>query len=276
MASPTAPSSARGTRSRTRRRCGRSCSTRCSRMSTPSGTTRCTSPGSTRPGARPARRLQGHRVRLRPGRRPRVGRPPRRSNGVRLFDAIVTYEFVDPEYGRVLSALHAARQGSRTELDSFAGGHGAGRSGAGRAVQLRPARSDAVRRPALPVDVDVAHEGARRAARRAWPRASPRIRSSRTPARPRSRRGLPRPACVAADGPGAEPADAAKLPAGSDAPAQRRPRPLHSARVGEGGAAARSAWQAGGRARRLTLDPEPRAGRRRPARPSAFLLGPDS
>ena len=41
------------------------------------------------------------------------------TNGVRLFDAIVTYEFVDPEYGRVLSALHAARQGSRTELDSF-------------------------------------------------------------------------------------------------------------------------------------------------------------
>ena len=41
------------------------------------------------------------------------------TNGVRLFDAIVTYEFIDPEYQQVLSALHAARRGDRTELDAF-------------------------------------------------------------------------------------------------------------------------------------------------------------
>jgi pimeloyl-ACP methyl ester carboxylesterase len=40
-------------------------------------------------------------------------------DGVALFDAIVQYEFLDPTYGRVLEAIHAARHGSRSELDSL-------------------------------------------------------------------------------------------------------------------------------------------------------------
>ena len=37
-------------------------------------------------------------------------------DGVGLFDAIVTSEFVDPSYQSMLSALHAARRGSRSDL----------------------------------------------------------------------------------------------------------------------------------------------------------------
>lgn len=40
-------------------------------------------------------------------------------NGVALFDTIVEYEFLDPGYGEVLSALHAARQGSRAALTAL-------------------------------------------------------------------------------------------------------------------------------------------------------------
>ena len=38
-------------------------------------------------------------------------------DGVALFDAIVTFEFVDPSYTRMLAALHAARQGNRSDLE---------------------------------------------------------------------------------------------------------------------------------------------------------------
>jgi pimeloyl-ACP methyl ester carboxylesterase len=38
-------------------------------------------------------------------------------DGVALFDAIVTFEFVDPGYQRMLAALHAARQGLRSDLE---------------------------------------------------------------------------------------------------------------------------------------------------------------
>jgi pimeloyl-ACP methyl ester carboxylesterase len=38
-------------------------------------------------------------------------------DGVALFDAIVTFEFVDPTYQGMLAALHAARQGKRSDLD---------------------------------------------------------------------------------------------------------------------------------------------------------------
>jgi pimeloyl-ACP methyl ester carboxylesterase len=38
---------------------------------------------------------------------------------VKVWDAIVTYEFVDPEYQRMLTALHEARQGDSTALDSL-------------------------------------------------------------------------------------------------------------------------------------------------------------
>lgn len=37
-------------------------------------------------------------------------------DGVKLFDAIVTYEFVDPNYTGMLSAIHQARQGNRGPL----------------------------------------------------------------------------------------------------------------------------------------------------------------
>jgi pimeloyl-ACP methyl ester carboxylesterase len=37
-------------------------------------------------------------------------------DGVKLFDTIVTYEFVDPDYTAVLSGLHQARQGDRDPL----------------------------------------------------------------------------------------------------------------------------------------------------------------
>lgn len=37
-------------------------------------------------------------------------------DGVKLFDLIVTYEFADPDYGAVLSSIHAARQGDRAQL----------------------------------------------------------------------------------------------------------------------------------------------------------------
>jgi len=40
-------------------------------------------------------------------------------DGVRLFDAIVTYEFVDPDYRDLLSALRKARKGNRADLDSL-------------------------------------------------------------------------------------------------------------------------------------------------------------
>jgi pimeloyl-ACP methyl ester carboxylesterase len=38
-------------------------------------------------------------------------------DGVALFDAIVTFEFVDPSYRAMLVALHAARQGNRSDLE---------------------------------------------------------------------------------------------------------------------------------------------------------------
>jgi pimeloyl-ACP methyl ester carboxylesterase len=38
---------------------------------------------------------------------------------VKVWDAIVTYEFVDPEYQRMLTALHEARQGDSTALNSL-------------------------------------------------------------------------------------------------------------------------------------------------------------
>ncbi len=37
-------------------------------------------------------------------------------DGVLLFDTIVSYEFADPDYAAVLAAIHAARQGDRTQL----------------------------------------------------------------------------------------------------------------------------------------------------------------
>jgi pimeloyl-ACP methyl ester carboxylesterase len=37
-------------------------------------------------------------------------------DGVRLFDLIVEYEFADPDYAAVLSAIHEARQGNRAPL----------------------------------------------------------------------------------------------------------------------------------------------------------------
>src|SRR5262245_15757264 len=37
----------------------------------------------------------------------------------KVWDAIVTYEFVDPEYQRMLTALHEARQGDSTALDTL-------------------------------------------------------------------------------------------------------------------------------------------------------------
>jgi pimeloyl-ACP methyl ester carboxylesterase len=37
-------------------------------------------------------------------------------DGVKLFDLIVTYEFADPDYTAVLSAIHEARQGDRSPL----------------------------------------------------------------------------------------------------------------------------------------------------------------
>jgi pimeloyl-ACP methyl ester carboxylesterase len=37
-------------------------------------------------------------------------------DGVRLFDLIVTYEFADPDYAAVLSAVHTARQGDPNPL----------------------------------------------------------------------------------------------------------------------------------------------------------------
>src|SRR5206468_1044703 len=38
-------------------------------------------------------------------------------DGVKLFDTIVTYEFVDPTYQGVLAAIHGARLDGRTNLD---------------------------------------------------------------------------------------------------------------------------------------------------------------
>ena len=38
-------------------------------------------------------------------------------NGVKLFDTIVTYEFVDPSYADLLAVIHAARLGGRADLD---------------------------------------------------------------------------------------------------------------------------------------------------------------
>lgn len=40
-------------------------------------------------------------------------------DGVALFDAIVTYEFPDPGYQGLLAAMHMARQGKRTDLDTL-------------------------------------------------------------------------------------------------------------------------------------------------------------
>jgi pimeloyl-ACP methyl ester carboxylesterase len=40
-------------------------------------------------------------------------------DGVALFDAIVSYEFVDPGYQGLLDALHAARRGDRAILDAL-------------------------------------------------------------------------------------------------------------------------------------------------------------
>ena len=38
-------------------------------------------------------------------------------DGVALFDAIVTFEFADPDYRNMLAVLHAARRGDRSDLD---------------------------------------------------------------------------------------------------------------------------------------------------------------
>lgn len=40
-------------------------------------------------------------------------------DGVTLFDTIVTYEFFDPTYEALLSAIHSARQGDRRALDAL-------------------------------------------------------------------------------------------------------------------------------------------------------------
>ncbi len=40
-------------------------------------------------------------------------------DGVRLFDLIVEYEFVDPEYSQVIGQIHAARMGDRANLRLF-------------------------------------------------------------------------------------------------------------------------------------------------------------
>jgi pimeloyl-ACP methyl ester carboxylesterase len=43
----------------------------------------------------------------------------KRGDGVALFDMIVAYEFADPAYGRVLDAIHAAREGDDSGLNSL-------------------------------------------------------------------------------------------------------------------------------------------------------------
>ena len=72
-------------------------------------------------------------------------------DGVKLFDLIVAYEFADPDYAGVLSAIHAARKGDRNPLLGLETSiHQASRR-ADRVLQRGPPRGHALLRPAVPV-----------------------------------------------------------------------------------------------------------------------------
>ncbi len=72
-------------------------------------------------------------------------------DGVKLFDTIVEYEFYDPDYKGLMSTVHAARQGNRAALAGLEEQVHQRERRADAALQRRPARRDALHRPALPL-----------------------------------------------------------------------------------------------------------------------------
>jgi pimeloyl-ACP methyl ester carboxylesterase len=71
-------------------------------------------------------------------------------DGVKLLDLIVAYEFIDPDYAGVLSAIHAARKGDRNPLLGLEANVHQGSGRADRVLQRGPPCGHAVLRPAFP------------------------------------------------------------------------------------------------------------------------------
>ena len=191
------------------------------------------------------------------------------ADGVKIFDAIVAYEFSDPTYrspdaGDVIGALHAARSGSSGWLDQLVEGYttegdppASFSSGLHAATLCADQRFPwgssstpvALRQPLLSLTARALPTSA------TWPYTT----------EVATQQGfIQRLPAVAGGARRLEPGDAAAERPG--VAAERRPRPLDAVGVGARGGGASTAGQARDRPGRIAFDPEPRARPRRPGR----------